>query len=161
MKGRSHDAQYRPSIGLMLINRQGLVFVAKRINTAGDAWQMPQGGINRGEDPRDAALRELLEETGTDNAEIIAETPSWLYYDLPGDLAGRMWRGRYRGQRQKWYALHFLGSDDDFDLAGEHPEFSEWRWAPIDELVDLIVPFKRDVYRKVVDAFRPHAKPWG
>jgi putative (di)nucleoside polyphosphate hydrolase len=137
----------------MLLNPRGQVFIAQRIDTPGTAWQMPQGGIDPGETPRQAALRELREETGTDNAEIIAESRDWVRYDLPEDLAPKLWGGRYRGQEQKWFALRFLGTDADIDIAGEHPEFSAWRWAELAEVPDLIVPFKRALYRRVVDEF--------
>ncbi len=143
---------YRPGVGLMLLNRDGLVFVGRRADTAEDAWQMPQGGIDEGEDPRAAAFRELKEETGTKKAEIIGETRGWLTYDLPRELLGRIvWGGRYRGQKQKWFAMRFTGADSDIDLeAHGHPEFCKWRWAPVASLVRLIVPFKRDLYRDIV-----------
>jgi len=152
MKGA---AAYRPGVGLMLINRTGQVFVGRRIDMAEEAWQMPQGGIDAGETPRQAALRELAEEVGTDKAEIVAESASWLRYDLPPDLAARMWGGRHRGQRQKWFALRFTGEDRDIALDGAHPEFRAWRWVAPEELERLIVPFKRRVYRKVVAEFAP------
>ena len=140
----------------MLINAHGQVFVAKRLDTPGEAWQMPQGGIDKGEDPAEAVLRELLEETGTDKAEIIVESDRWRDYDLPEQLIGKLWGGKYRGQRQKWFLLRFLGSDNDIDLeAHGHPEFSEWKWANIDKIVDLIVPFKRALYGDIVAEFRP------
>jgi putative (di)nucleoside polyphosphate hydrolase len=121
---------------------------------------MPQGGIDPKEDPRQAALRELAEETGTADAEILAETPDWLSYDLPEDLRRRVWRGRYKGQRQKWFLMRFLGHDSDIDLeAHAHPEFSAWRWAPAADVPSLIVPFKRDLYRAVVDAFQDRIGP--
>lgn len=139
----------------MLINHENKVFVAKRIDTPGDAWQMPQGGIDDGEDASVAVLRELMEETGTDKTEIITESDRWRNYDLPEDLIGKIWKGRYRGQRQKWFLLRFLGQDEDIDLeAYEAPEFSDWKWVEIDELVDLIVPFKRTLYVDIVAEFR-------
>lgn len=151
---------YRPGVGIMLMNEAGLIFVAQRIDTDGQAWQMPQGGIDPKEDPRQAALRELAEETGTAEAEILAETPDWLRYDLPEDLRRRVWRGRYKGQRQKWFLMRFLGRDADIDLEAHiHPEFSAWRWAPAAEVPSLIVPFKRDLYRAVVDAFQDRIGP--
>src|SRR3546814_534157 len=126
---RMIDLPYRPGVGVMLLNGQGLVFVGQRIDNTAEAWQMPQGGIDEGEDPRDTALRELEEETGIhrDLVAIIAETPGWLTYDLPDDLIGKLWKGRYRGQRQKWYLARFLGEDRDVDLDTPHPEFRAWK----------------------------------
>ena len=144
---------YRPCVGIMLIDRRGRVFVAQRIDNPGAAWQMPQGGIDEGESPRQAALRELLEETGTDKVEILAESGNWLRYDLPAELVPRIWGGRYRGQEQKWFALRFLGTDADIDIATEEPEFRAWRWADPAELPDLIVPFKRRLYEQLVAEF--------
>ncbi|MGO8919742.1 MAG: RNA pyrophosphohydrolase [Stellaceae bacterium] len=144
---------YRAGVGIMLVDRRGQVFVGRRIDTAGNNWQMPQGGIDKGETPRQAALRELKEEVGTDRAEILAETKGWLSYDVPQPLAGRLWRGRYRGQRQKWFAMRFTGSDGDIDLKTHHPEFDAWKWIAPEELPDLIVPFKRQLYRDVLKEF--------
>ncbi|MFQ5773696.1 MAG: RNA pyrophosphohydrolase [Kiloniellaceae bacterium] len=145
---------YRPGVGLMLLNRRGQVFVARRIDTPGAAWQMPQGGIDEGETPREAAWRELREEVGTTKAEIVAESRAWLRYDLPPDLVPKVWGGRFRGQKQKWFALRFLGTDADIDIATAEPEFSAWRWAELDELPELIVPFKRRLYVELVAEFR-------
>ena len=146
---------YRPCVGIMLINADGHVFVAQRHDTAGDAWQMPQGGIDPNEEPAVAAVRELQEETAVENAKIVAESPQWRNYDLPDDLIGKVWGGRYRGQTQKWFAFRFLGRDDEIDIvSGEHSEFSAWKWAPIDDLIGLIVPFKRQLYMEVVAEFR-------
>jgi putative (di)nucleoside polyphosphate hydrolase len=145
---------YRPCIGLMLFNRQGQVFVGKRIDQTIEGWQMPQGGIDAGESPQMAAIRELWEETGTDKAEIIGEMADWITYDLPPHLIGVAFHGRYKGQRQKWFCLRFLGQDRDIDLAAHDPEFSVWKWVNLEALPDLIVPFKRDTYRKVIEAFR-------
>ena len=149
---------YRPCVGVMLMNADGAVFVGQRKDRYTEAWQMPQGGVDPGEDPRDAALRELWEETGvtSDLAEIIAETEDWLPYDLPHDLVPQIWKGRYRGQEQKWFLMRFTGTDDQVNIATEHPEFSAWRWQETDQLVEKIVPFKRDVYARVLDAFAPH-----
>ncbi len=144
---------YRPCVGIMLIDRGGRVFVAQRINTPGEAWQMPQGGIDEGESPRRAALRELHEEIGTDKAEILAESRNWWRYDLPAELVPRRWGGRYRGQEQKWFALRFLGTDADIDIATETPEFRAWRWAEMAELPDIIVPFKRHIYQEIIAEF--------
>lgn len=149
---------YRPCVGVMLVNAQGLVFVGKRIdNKEGDAWQMPQGGIDDDEDLRAAALRELLEETGVreDQATILAQTREELLYDLPDELVGKLWGGRFRGQRQHWLLVRFTGQDSDIDLAAHDPaEFCEWRWIEPALLPDVIVPFKRRVYRAVLEEFR-------
>lgn len=150
---------YRPCVGIMLLNRDGHVFVAQRIDQQVEAWQMPQGGIDKGEEPAAAALRELAEEIGTDKVEILAEGPDWIPYDLPEALADKVWKGRYRGQTQKWFVMRFTGSDDDIDINTEHPEFDAWRWATLDDLPRLIVPFKRDVYERVVAMFRHLAEP--
>ncbi|MEQ8504787.1 MAG: RNA pyrophosphohydrolase [Rhodospirillales bacterium] len=149
---------YRTGVGALLLNAAGLVWVGERIRKLDQQleypWQLPQGGLDEGEDPRDAVFRELEEETGTANAEIIAETPGWLSYDLPGEVRDRVWKGRFRGQRQKWFAMRFLGKDDEFDLnTHEKPEFSSWRWASMAELPSLIVPFKRGLYQDLVAAF--------
>jgi putative (di)nucleoside polyphosphate hydrolase len=145
---------WRAGVGLMLIGPDGRVWVGNRIDTPGEHWQMPQGGIDEGETPRDAALRELHEEIGTAKAEIIAEYPDWLKYDLPREIAATIWGGRYRGQKQRWFALRFTGNDEDIRLDGHHAEFEDWRWEDIDRLADLAVGFKRDIYEKVVAAFR-------
>ena len=154
----SSDLPYRPCVGLMLLNRQGLVFVGKRIDQTVEGWQMPQGGIDEGEEPCAAALRELQEETGIAKAEIIGEMDAWLTYDLPQHLVGIAFHGKYRGQRQKWFALRFLGEDHDIDLYTHEPEFAEWKWVEMDALPRLIVPFKRDTYAAVIAAFRGLAK---
>jgi len=145
---------YRPCVGLMLLNASGQIFVGKRIDQTVEGWQMPQGGIDAGEEPRTAVMRELKEETGTDKAEIIGEMDDWLDYDLPAHLVGIAFHGKYRGQRQKWFALRFRGQDSDFDLHTHQPEFAEWKWVDMDALPSLIVPFKRDTYAKVIAAFR-------
>jgi len=151
---------YRPAVGIMLLSRQCEVFVAHRIDMPGmPAWQMPQGGIDPGETPYEAALRELREEIGTDKAEILAESGAWLRYEMPPDIAGAIWGGRYRGQRQKWFAMRFTGNDDDIDLATEHPEFDAWQWAPPQQLPELIVPFKRQLYLNVLTEFREYCLP--
>jgi len=149
---------YRPCVGVMLVNRSGLAFVGKRIdNREGDFWQMPQGGIDPGEDLRAAALRELHEETGlaAGLVELIAQTREELLYDLPEELIGKLWKGRYRGQRQHWLLARFTGEDADVQLdAHDPPEFCDWKWIAPDLLPTLIVPFKKQVYRAVLDEFR-------
>jgi putative (di)nucleoside polyphosphate hydrolase len=144
---------YRPGVGVMLLDATRRVFVGRRIDMAGDNWQMPQGGIDDGETPRQAALRELKEEVGTDRAEILAESGRWFRYDVPTAVASRVWQGRYRGQMQKWFALRFTGSDSDIDLATGHPEFNAWKWVAAAELPHLIVPFKRQLYLDVLKEF--------
>lgn len=148
---------YRPCVGVVLTNPAGLIFAGRRIDSAAPAWQMPQGGIDKDEKPSAAALRELTEETGVapSAVEVLAKTPDWLTYDLPPELLGKVWGGKYRGQRQKWFLMRFLGSDSDIDITREHPEFSEWRWIGADEMVAAIVPFKREIYSAVVTQFRP------
>ena len=147
---------YRPCVGAMLVNNMRMVFVAKRIDSKGDYWQMPQGGIDEGEDPVQAVLRELQEETGTDKVVIIAESDIWRNYDLPDELVGKLWGGKYRGQRQKWFALQFLGEDRDINIkAHKIPEFSDWKWVDFDELPNLVIPFKKPLYVDIVTEFRP------
>jgi putative (di)nucleoside polyphosphate hydrolase len=162
---RAVELPYRPCVGIMLINRAGLVWVGRRRpKWASDAidciWQMPQGGINPGEAERTAALRELEEETAVTSVEVLAEAPRWLSYDLPHELLGVALKGRYRGQRQKWFAMRFKGRDAEIDIAarrGHKAEFDAWRWAGISELTGLAVPFKRQVYRDVVREFARYA----
>jgi len=145
---------YRAGVGAVLFNRRGEVFVARRIDTPGDAWQLPQGGLGKGEEPEAAIFRELAEEIGTGHAEIIGSTTDWLTYDLPEHLLGRVWKGKYRGQRQLWYAMRFLGDDADIDLdATDHPEFDAWRWVPLETLPAAAVPFKRALYDRLVTEF--------
>lgn len=148
---------YRKGVGLVLFNAAGLVFTARRIDTREIAWQFPQGGIDDGEDPATAAMRELEEEIGTAKADIIGESRGWISYDLPADLADKVWHGRFRGQSQKWFALRFLGDESDIDIATEHPEFSEWRWMRLEAVPPLIVPFKRALYDQVAAEFAPLA----
>ncbi|MEQ9145924.1 MAG: RNA pyrophosphohydrolase [Parvibaculaceae bacterium] len=150
---------YRRCAGIMLVNNDGKVWVGNRIGTTNpetlSTWQMPQGGIDKGESPAEAAVRELKEEVGTDKAEIVAESAEWYNYDLPAPLQGKALKGKYRGQTQRWFVMRFTGTDADIDIAADdYQEFSEWRWADIDELADLIVDFKRPVYVKVVEEFR-------
>jgi putative (di)nucleoside polyphosphate hydrolase len=140
----------------MLINADGRIFAGRRNDSPGAAWQMPQGGIDAGEKPKAAALRELREETGVtaDLVTFLAKSPGWVRYDLPDELIGKAWGGRYRGQRQRWFLFRYLGRDDQIDIATPHPEFSQWRWMTADELLAAIVPFKRAVYEDVMAAFR-------
>jgi putative (di)nucleoside polyphosphate hydrolase len=159
---RFEDLPYRPCVGVMVLNAQGLVFIGRRTNgpehvDATHVWQMPQGGIDLDEETYPAALRELQEETGITSVERIGEIDDWLTYDIPRDIVGQAWKGRYRGQTQKWFALRFTGKDSEINI--EHPpgghkaEFVEWRWEPMQNLPDLVVPFKRPVYERVVKEF--------
>lgn len=153
----SSDLPYRPCVGIMLFNKSGEVFVGKRIDQTVEGWQMPQGGIDEGETPRQAALRELQEEVGTDNAEIIAEMEEWVTYDLPPHLIGVAFHGKYKGQRQKWFALRFTGENGDINLTAHEPEFSAFQWVSLENLPGLIVAFKRDTYRGVIAALGKYA----
>jgi putative (di)nucleoside polyphosphate hydrolase len=165
---RFEELPYRPCVGVMLINRAGRVFIGRRIGgpehvDAVHAWQMPQGGVDADEDPYRAALRELYEETNVRSVEKLGEIKGWLKYDIPREIVGQAWKGRYRGQKQKWYALRFTGKDSEIDIAhpagGHHePEFVEWRWEQAERLPELIVPFKRKVYERVVKEFAKFAK---
>lgn len=165
------ELPYRSCVGIMLLNRDGLVFLGRRRSEAGPehvgdgyAWQMPQGGIDLGEDPYEAALRELYEETNIRSVSLLAEAPDWYAYDLPAVISGRAWKGRYRGQTQKWFAFRFEGPESEIDIrhpgGGKHrPEFDAWRWERMDRICDLIIPFKRSVYEKVVAAFAHFGAP--
>ena len=165
---RFEDLPYRPCVGLMLLNREGRAFIGRRTDGPEHvddthAWQMPQGGIDPGEDPWPAALRELYEETNVRSVEKLGESKDWYRYDIPREIASRAWKGKYRGQKQKWYALRFTGNEREIDIArpggGKHePEFLEWRWEKLHRLPDLIIPFKRPVYERVVEEFRTLAK---
>ena len=149
---------YRPCVGIFLLNNDGLVFAGRRIDSRAESWQMPQGGIDAGESPLQACMREMREEIGTNTAELVSQHDDWLYYDIPLPLADRLWQGRYKGQKQKWMALRFTGDDSDINIATEEPEFCEWKWLSPHDLVDLAVPFKRDVYQNVLAAFAPYLK---
>lgn len=146
---------YRPCVGVMLMNQAGQVFVGQRIDTTVEAWQMPQGGIDDGEDAETAAIRELGEETGVqpDKVELVAVAPGEFYYDLPEDLIGKVWKGKWRGQRQRWFLFRFLGDDGDIDIMTDHQEFRAWRWVDPAELPEIIVPFKKALYQDVLAAF--------
>ncbi|HMN38377.1 MAG TPA: RNA pyrophosphohydrolase [Hyphomicrobium sp.] len=159
---------YRPCVGIMVVNRQGLIWIGCRADAQDDPegrgawWQMPQGGIDEHEYPRAAALRELYEETGIRSVSFIAERAGWINYDLPPDLLGKAWGGRYRGQKQKWFALRFTGEDSEINIVPPDPanvEFVAWRWAPLSEVHALIVPFKRAVYDAVLADFAPFVSP--
>ncbi|MEM8571952.1 MAG: RNA pyrophosphohydrolase [Pseudomonadota bacterium] len=151
-----HALPYRPCVGIVLANADGLVFAGQRIDNPGPAWQMPQGGVDKGEDVEAAALRELQEETAVtaSHVRVLARTPDWLTYDLPHDLVPKIWKGRFRGQKQIWFLMQFLGDDSDVDIAAGHPEFSRWCWMAPNDLVNKIVPFKREIYDQVFAAFR-------
>ena len=149
---------YRQNVGVMLVNAEGAAFVGQRLDSEVAAWQMPQGGIDKGEDAETAALRELEEETGVspDLVTLVAQTKGWISYDLPHDIVPKIWKGRFKGQEQKWFLYRFHGQDDQINIEVDHQEFSEWRWLPVDQLVANIVPFKRAVYEQVVAEFAPH-----
>ncbi|NNE79028.1 MAG: RNA pyrophosphohydrolase [Silicimonas sp.] len=151
---------YRPCVGVVLANKDGLIFTGERMDTPG-AWQMPQGGIDPGETPEDAALRELEEETGVAPALVTVEAahPDLVLYDLPDHLVGKLWKGRYRGQEQRWFLLRFKGTDTDIDIARDHREFSRWRWSTPDQVLRDIVPFKAKVYAQVMADFLHHLEP--
>jgi putative (di)nucleoside polyphosphate hydrolase len=153
-KEQESDSDYRIGVGVMLLNNQGRVFVGRRIDTLSETWQMPQGGVENGEAPRPAAFRELKEETGISKAVVIAESETWLRYDLPSEIATATWDGRYCGQRQKWFLMRFIGRDTEIALESEHPEFDAWKWVPIDQLPMIVVSFKRQLYFDVLTEFR-------
>ena len=164
---RYESLPYRPCVGLMVLNRVGRVFVGRRIDGPEHvddvhAWQMPQGGVDPGEDTWPAALRELYEETNIRSVEKLGEIAEWLAYDIPREIVGQSWKGKYRGQRQKWYAVRFIGDEHEIDIAhpagGHEPEFSDWRWEPMQNLPALIIPFKRKVYERVVTEFAKFAQ---
>jgi putative (di)nucleoside polyphosphate hydrolase len=164
---RFEELPYRPCAGMAVLNRNGLVLIGRRVEGPEHidnvhVWQMPQGGIDEGEDPYPAALRELYEETNLRSVEKLGEIKDWLYYDIPRDIVGRAWKGRYRGQKQKWYAFRFVGDENEIDIAhparGHEPEFVEWRWEVIENLPNLVVPFKRKVYEQVVREFSKFVK---
>lgn len=147
---------YRPNVGIMLLNKDNKVFVGQRLDSPGPAWQMPQGGVEEGEPLLEAAFRELEEEIGTRHACLLDEIPGWYFYDLPLDLQKSLWAGQYKGQRQKWFLMRFLGSDEDINLQTTHPEFSAWQWIEPGLLPGLAIEFKRAVYEKLYQFFRPY-----
>lgn len=146
---------YRPGVGMMIINKEKMIFVAKRMDTKIQAWQMPQGGIDIGETPSKAAMREMEEEIGTAKGQIIAESKNWYSYDIPKFLIHKLWNGNYKGQRQKWFLIEYTGSDSDINLRTQNPEFTEWRWAHLKELPEIIIPFKKRLYDSVIKEFNP------
>ena len=152
----SSKLPYRSNVGIMMVNKTGYIFVGQRLDNNQDAWQMPQGGIDAGEDPESAAYRELLEETGVNqqNVRFLASSSRWLSYDLPEDLIPTLWNGKFRGQKQKWFLFKFLGKDGDINIATEHPEFSKWKWISKENLLEEIVPFKKSVYENVLKEFK-------
>jgi putative (di)nucleoside polyphosphate hydrolase len=152
----SSKLPYRSNVGIMMVNKTGYIFVGQRLDNNQDAWQMPQGGIDAGEDPETAAYRELLEETGVNqqNVRFLASSSRWLSYDLPEDLIPTLWNGKFRGQKQKWFLFKFLGKDGDINIATEHPEFSKWKWISKENLLEEIVPFKKSVYENVLKEFK-------
>ena len=151
---RYQDRPYRPCVGIMLINQQGDIFGGQRLDNRAEAWQMPQGGIDEGEDVETACFREMREEIGTNKADILRLHPDWLNYDIPRPLADNLWSGAYRGQTQKWVALRFTGKDTDINIQTEDPEFISWQWLSPDELIQRAVPFKRDVYTNIMAEFK-------
>ena len=156
MQTNFNKLPYRSNVGIMMVNKQGYVFVGQRLDNNQNAWQMPQGGIDAGEDPETAAYRELLEETGVKKQDVrfVASSSQWLSYDLPEDLIPILWNGKFRGQKQKWFLFKFLGEDVDINIATEHPEFSKWKWISKENLLKEIVPFKKSVYENVLKEFK-------
>lgn len=148
------ERPYRPCVGICIVNEEGMIFAGKRLDNRAEAWQMPQGGIDEGENVREACFREMKEEIGTDLAEWVDEHPDWLNYDIPEPLANRLWQGQFKGQAQKWVLLRYIGTDSDINIATKEPEFEKWKWMSIEQLVDLAVPFKKDVYRAVLSNFK-------
>jgi putative (di)nucleoside polyphosphate hydrolase len=146
---------YRLGIGVVLLNKSHQVFIAKRIDSRDHVWQMPQGGIDEGEKPIDTLYREMLEEIGTNHAEVLYESQDWFHYDLPFHLIGKLWKGRYRGQKQKWFLCRFLGDDSDINIETKHPEFNAWRWSEFKEIPSLAVGFKQRMYQNIVAEFQP------
>lgn len=144
---------YRRGVGLMVLNKDNRVLVGKRLDSKGDIWQMPQGGIDGDETVIEAAFRELLEETSISSVELISESKNWFYYDVPDFLVGKLWDGKYRGQKQKWILLRFIGDEKEINISTSHPEFGEWKWVDVDLLPELVVSFKRNLYNSIVEEF--------
>lgn len=155
MQDQSVKLPYRLGVGIMMLNHDNKVFVGRRIDSTLDAWQMPQGGIDKNEDAKKAMFRELMEETGTNNIEIISESKEWFHYDLPKELVHKIWKGKYRGQKQKWFLTKFLGTDNEINIKTHHPEFNAWKWCNPDEILKYVVDFKRDLYVSVLQEFKP------
>lgn len=150
------ERPYRPCVGICLVNDEGKIFAGKRLDNRAEAWQMPQGGIDEGEDPKTACFREMGEEIGTQKASYITEHSAWLDYDIPEALANKLWDGTYRGQTQKWMLLRYMGDDSDINIATQEPEFAEWQWMDPEMLISVAVPFKKDVYREIISSFKSH-----
>lgn len=161
MREKYQDLPYRRGVGVMVLNATGHVFVARRIDMISEAWQMPQGGIDEGEDPERAAFRELEEETGlkANQVHLIARSRGWLRYDLPDDLIPMLWKGKFRGQEQQWFVMRLTADENAINIETEHPEFSEWQWVPLEQIVDMIVSFKQPLYQQLVDEFGDYAVP--
>ena len=155
----SHDyprvLPYRLGVGMMIINRHNQIFVGKRVDAKVQAWQMPQGGIDIGETPSKAAMREMEEEIGSKSGSIIAESKNWYSYDIPKFMIPILWYGSYKGQKQKWFLIKFTGADEEINIATDHPEFEEWRWVDVNELLNIIIPFKRKLYKAIIEEFEP------
>lgn len=149
-----NDLPFRPGVGMMIVDKNNRILVARRIDARSNGWQMPQGGIDLGETPSSAALREMLEEIGSDKGHIIAESKRWYSYRLPEFLVPRLWNGKYCGQRQKWFLIRFTGTDEDVNVGTTTPEFSDWRWVEADQLLEIIIPFKLKLYKKVLEEFQ-------
>ena len=150
----AEELPYRLGVGMMLLNKENKVFVGKRIDTRSEAWQMPQGGVDEGENLQEAALRELEEEVGTNKVKLVEISSNWYFYDIPQELISTMWDGKYRGQKQKWFVFRLCTDDSDININTKHPEFCQWKWIDIEQLPEVIVFFKRDIYQSIVDEFK-------
>lgn len=155
MKQEQGNDKYRPNVGMVVVNRKGQVLLCRRIDVRFGGWQMPQGGIDEGEDPERAALRELREEIGTDNVDVLGQTKDWFKYEVPTGVARKTWPKEYVGQRQKWFLMRFMGDDTEIKVDGRHAEFDSWSWVPPNRVVEFAVDFKRDTYEKVLTEFQP------